>query len=72
MKDKLHKTGHKKLYYRFLSFAKGFGFSLLAIALLATPVAIAAGVNAYETTAAQQQTSQSQEAETSEVSTSVE
>ena len=51
MKDKLQKTGHKKPYYRFLSLVKGFGFSLLAIVLLATPVAIAAGVNAYEASA---------------------
>ena len=61
MKDKLHKTGHKKAYYRFLSLVKGFGFSLLAIVLLATPVAIAAGVNAYETSAAH--TSQVEEVE---------
>ncbi|MCR5348290.1 MAG: hypothetical protein K6E59_01615 [Bacilli bacterium] len=48
MKDKLTKTGHKKPYYRFMSALKGFGFSFLALLALATPVAIAAGVNAAE------------------------
>ena len=48
MKDKLHKTGHKKGFYRFVSALKGIGFSLLAIAVLATPVAIAASVSAEQ------------------------
>lgn len=70
MKDKLQKTGHTKPYYRFLSLVKGFGFSLLAIVLLATPVAIAAGVNAYETQA--QQTSHVEEVSEPEASSSLE
>ena len=48
MKDKLNKTGRKKPYYRFVSAMKGFGFSLLALIVLAAPVAIAMGVSAYQ------------------------
>ena len=46
MKDKLVKTGHKKLYYRFLGTLRGMGFSLLAIIALASPVFIAVGISA--------------------------
>ena len=48
MKDKLTKNGHKKPYYRFVGAVKGLGLSLLAIIALASPVAIAMGVSAYE------------------------
>ena len=48
MKDKLEKTGHRKFYYRFVDGMRGFGFALLGILLLATPVFIATQVNAAE------------------------
>ena len=70
MKDKLHKTGHTKPYYRFVSALRGFGFSLLALVVLATPVAIAAGVNAYE--AAAEQTSHVETTSEEPVSSSAE
>ena len=61
MKDKLNKTGRKKPYYRFVSAMKGFGFSLLALIVLAAPVAIAMGVSAYQSEVRAEETTQVEE-----------
>ena len=51
MKDKLVRTGHKKMYYRLRSFSRGLLFSILVLAAFSAPVLIAYGVNLYETKA---------------------
>jgi hypothetical protein len=61
MKDKLVKTGHKKGYYRFVSTMKGFGFSLLAVIALASPVLIAMDMSTHTTKAEEVQVSTPEE-----------
>ena len=65
MRDKIVKTGHGKLYYRFVGGLRGLGFSLLALIALASPVAIVMGMTAVENAHAEE-TSHVVQSETSE------
>ena len=57
MKDKLVRTRHGRFYYRAMSFLRGAGITLTALAVLSAPVVIAYGINAAEAKAAEEPSS---------------
>ena len=57
MKDKLVRTRHGRFYFRAMSFLRGAGLILTALAVLSAPVVIAYGINVAEAKAAEEPTS---------------